>query len=302
MNDYSVKAIRQEFKKNGVFYTQKELAEYLKGLLPANVDKVYDPTCGNGGLLSVFGDDVEKYGQEINAEQLHAAEERLTNFHGAVGDTLQCPAFADMKFDYIVANPPFSIKWEPFTDERFSVAPVLPPPSKADYAFNLHILHYLSDNGTAVVLNFPGILYRGNREGKIRQWLIENNYIDKVIAIPGNKFQDTSISTCVIVYQKNKPNTDITFIDDATGKQRTVTQDEVEENGFVLSVSTYIQPDEAREKVDPDDLERHAREKFIARLRAELDFDLTVCQLDGFVFSDFLDQIQAVIDEFRRMI
>lgn len=235
MKDYSVKAIRKQFKEKGIFYTQKELAEYIKSLLPKNVDKVYDPTCGNGGLLSVFGDDVEKYGQDINEEQLEEAKERLTNFHGVSGDTLKSPAFSEMKFDYIVGNPPFSVKWEPFEDERF-IAPVLPPPSKADYAFNLHILHYLSEKGIAVVLNFPGILYRGNREGKIRRWIVEQNYVEKVIAIAGNKFEDTAIATCIIVYNKAKTNTDILFIDDETGKQRSVTFEEVKDNGFNLSV------------------------------------------------------------------
>ena len=146
MNEYNIKSIRQDFKQKGIFYTQRELAEYIKNLLPEKrPDRVYDPTCGNGGLLSVFDDSVEKYGQDINSEQVEEATRRLSNFHGVAGDTLKEPAFKDMKFDYIVANPPFSIKWEPFQDERFN-APVLPPPSRADYAFNLHILHYLSDN------------------------------------------------------------------------------------------------------------------------------------------------------------
>ena len=125
MKDYNIKSIRQDFKQKGIFYTQKELAEYIKNLLPENVDRVYDPTCGNGGLLSVFDDNVEKYGQDINAQQVEEAANRLKNFHGVAGDTLKTPAFKDMKFDYIVANPPFSIKWEPFQDERFN-APVLP--------------------------------------------------------------------------------------------------------------------------------------------------------------------------------
>ena len=223
MKSYSVKSIREEFKQKGIFYTQRELALYMKSLLPDNVNCIYDPTCGNGGLLSVFDDNVEKYGQDINAEQVAQASEQLKNFHGAVGDTLKNPAFTDIKFDYIVANPPFSIKWEPFEDERFSVAPVLPPQSKADYAFLLHILYCLSDKGIAVVLNFPGILYRGQREGKIRQWLIEKNVIEKVIHIAGNKFEDTKIATCILVLNKAKKDNNILFIDDETKREKIVT-------------------------------------------------------------------------------
>ena len=298
MSDYNVKSIRQEFKQKGIFYTQKELAEYIKNLLPEQVDRVYDPTCGNGGLLSVFDDNVEKYGQDINAEQVEEATKRLVNFHGVAGDTLKDPAFKDMKFDYIVANPPFSIKWEPFQDVRFN-APVLPPPSRADYAFNLHILHYLSDKGIAAVLNFPGILYRGNREGTIRQWLVEQNYIEKVIAIAGNKFADTSIATCVIVYNKAKTNTDILFMDDETGKQRNVSFDEVKENGFNLSVSSYIQTEIVKEYVDPIELDKQARNAFFEKLRKEILFEKTVCEFEGLDFKAFLADIQKILDEFK---
>lgn len=300
MKDYNIKSIRQDFKQKGIFYTQKELAEYIKNLLPASVNRVYDPTCGNGGLLSVFDDNVEKYGQDINAQQVEEAANRLKNFHGVAGDTLKTPAFKDMKFDYIVANPPFSIKWEPFQDVRFN-APVLPPPSKADYAFNLHILHYLSDKGVAAVLNFPGILYRGNREGIIRQWLVEQNYIEKVIAIAGNKFADTSIATCVIVYNKSKQNTDILFIDDETGEQRSVSFEEVKENGFNLSVSLYIQAKTIKEIIDPIELDTQARNAFFTRLRNELMFERAVCEFEGLNFQSFLTDIQTILDEFKEI-
>lgn len=300
MNEYNIKSIRQDFKQKGIFYTQRELAEYIKNLLPKNVARVYDPTCGNGGLLSVFDDSVEKYGQDINSEQVEEATRRLSNFHGVAGDTLKEPAFKDMKFDYIVANPPFSIKWEPFQDERFN-APVLPPPSRADYAFNLHILHYLSDKGIAAVLNFPGILYRGNREGTIRQWLVEQNYIEKVVAIAGNKFADTAIATCVIVYNKAKTNTDILFIDDETGKQRSVSFEEVKENGFNLSVNTYIRTEAPKEEINPIELDTQARNSFLTKLRNELLFEKTVCEFEHLDFKTFLTDIQKVLNEFKEL-
>lgn len=178
----SIKNIRQEFKDNGIFYTPLALAERLKSYVDIEPTSVYDPTCGAGNLLSVFQENVKKYGQELDAEQLALID--LPNFEGYAGDTLTDDKFKDMQFDCIVANPPFSVKWEPdaLTDDiRFKCCPELPPPSKADWAFMLHILHHLKDNGIAAVLEFPGILYRGQREGKVRRWFVENNYIDRVV-------------------------------------------------------------------------------------------------------------------------
>ena len=298
MKSYSVKSIRKEFKEKGIFYTQQELALYMKKLLPDNVDCIYDPTCGNGGLLSVFDDSVEKYGQDINEEQLEQAKERLINFHGAAGDTLKNPAFRDKKFDYIIANPPFSIKWEPFEDERFC-ASVLPPPSKADYAFILHILHYLSDKGKAVVLNFPGVCYRGQREGKIRQWIIEQNYIEKVIHIAGGKFEDTAIATVIIVFNKKKKNTDILFVDDEKQKERLVPFEEVKNNDFNLSVSTYIIDDTPKEQINPIELEDLAYKGLLEKIKSELIFDKIVCEFEGIDFQEHLNGIYSLLDEFK---
>jgi len=167
---HNLKSIRQTFRENGVFYTDERLAHIMKGYVGREVAEVYDPTCGDGALLAVFGDEVRKYGQEREGDQLDVARARLVNFEGVCGDTLQEPAFVGRRFDCIMANPPFSAKWEQkSTDERFTAAPALAPPSKADYAFLLHVLHYLAPDGVAVVLNAPGILYRGNAEGKIRR-------------------------------------------------------------------------------------------------------------------------------------
>lgn len=299
MNNYSIKSIRKEFKEKGVFYTQPELALYIKSLLPENVDCVYDPTCGNGGLLSVFDDSVLKYGQDINAEQVEVARNRLLNFKGEVGDTLKEPAFVDMKFDYIVGNPPFSIKWEPFEDERFQ-APVLPPPSKADYAFLMHILHYLSDKGKAVVLNFPGILYRGAREGKIRQWMVEQNYIETVIQIAGGKFEDTAIATAIIIFNKAKTSKDILFIDDETKRERLVTFEEIKQNDFNLSINVYLPNDIKKEEINHIETESLARKGFIKKMRSELEFDKTVCEFEGLDFQEFIKEIQSVLDEYKK--
>lgn len=296
MKDYNIKSIRQEFKEKGIFYTQKELALYLKGFLPDDVKEIYDPTCGNGGLLSVFADDVQKYGQDVNEEQVEAAKQ-LPNFHGAVGDTLKEPAFANRQFRYIIANPPFSIKWEPEKTEMFDGWPCLPPQSKADYAFIAHILHCLSDDGMAVVLEFPGILYRGNSEGKIRRWLIEQNYIDTVVAVDGGHFVDTKIPTVVLVLKKKRETTDIRFIHNDL--ERIVPLSEVEGNDFNLSVSSYIIEEVEREEIDPIALEVHARKSFLNRLEKELEFEKMVCEMEGMEMGPFVSAIKQVLRKYE---
>lgn len=293
---YDLRSIRQDFKEKGIFYTQPELAIFLKSFLPADVEEIYDPTCGNGGLLSVFNDGVKKYGQDINAEQVHDAEQRLKNFHGVVGDTLKEPAFIDRKFKYIIANPPFSINWEPKTDERFEPLPCLPPPSKADYAFIAHILHYLAEDGTAVVLNFPGVLYRGNAEGKIRRWLVEQNYIDAVVAVDGGQFVDTKIATAVLVLKRNRSTTDIRFIHNDL--ERIVPVSEIAENNFQLSVSSYISEIVEKEEIDPVALEMHARKAFLSRLEKELEFEKRVCEMENLDMQPFIAAIKRVVRQY----
>lgn len=298
MSDYNIKSIRQEFKEKGIFYTTSELALYLKSFLPDDITEIYDPTCGNGGLLSVFGDDVRKYGQDINAGQVRDAQERLKNFHGVVGDTLKEPAFWGRKFRYIIANPPFSIRWEPKNDERFEGFPCLPPPSKADYAFLAHILHYLSDDGTAAVLNFPGILYRGNSEGKIRRWMVEQNYIDAVIAVDGGHFVDTKITTAVLVLKKNRETTDVRFVHNEL--ERLVPASEIQGNDFQLSVSNYIIEIEEKEEIDPLALELHTRKVFLERLEKELEFEKIICDMEGIDMKPLISAIRQIINKYDR--
>lgn len=296
--EYNIKSIRKDFKDKGIFYTTKDLAEYLKSFLPDDVDEIYDPTCGNGGLLSVFSDDVQKYGQDINSEQVKEAEERLANFFGVAGDTLKEPAFLGKKFKYIIANPPFSIKWEPKSDERFDGFPCLPPPSKADYAFLAHILHYLSEDGTAVVLNFPGILYRGNAEGKIRRWMLEQNYIDTVVSVDGGHFVDTKIGTVVLVLKKSKTTTDVRFIHNDL--ERTVPVSEIANNDYNLSVSSYIIEVVEREEIDPAALELHTRQQFLSRLERELSFEKMVCEFENMDIRPFIKAIQEIVRRYDK--
>src|SRR5574344_2104999 len=267
---YNIKSIKEEFKQKGIFYTPPELAQLLKSYIDFEPKEVYDPTCGDGGLLAVFDDDVIKYGQEINQEQLEVAKERLINFNGVCGDTLKEPAFKDKKFECIIANPPFSINWEPKDDERFNG--MLAPKSKADYAFILHILHYLSDNGIAVVLDAHGILFRGNKEGEIRKYIINNNYIDKIINIPAKTFKDTSIPTVLLILKKNKKNTNIQFEDIETNKKEIVSLEKIKENDYNLNIPRYIDMFEEEEEIDIKEVQKQLKEidKEIAETDKEL--------------------------------
>lgn len=255
MKEKSIKNIRQEFKEHGIFYTPPELAKKLLSYVDNQPKSVYDPTCGAGNLLKVFHENVKKYGQELDPEQLSLID--IPNFTGYAGDTLMDDGFVNQKFDCIVANPPFSVKWDPEAlkdDERFSCCPALPPPSKADWAFMLHVLYHLSDSGVAVVLEFPGILYRGQREGRVRQWFVENNYIDRVVNISGNTFEDTSIATCIVVLKRNRDTTDVIFEDG--DRVETVPLEEIKDNGFTLSVNTYLQDDTLKEEINVDDVNK----------------------------------------------
>lgn len=297
MKDYNLKTIRQDFKSKGIFYTTKDLALYLKSFLPDDVKEIYDPTCGNGGLLSVFDDDVEKYGQDINEEQVQAARENLKNFHGVVGDTLAEPAFMDRKFKYIIANPPFSIKWEQQNDERFEGYPCLPPKSKADYAFIAHILHCLTDDGIAVVLNFPGILYRGQSEGKIRKYLIEKNFIDTVAMIDGGHFVDTKIATVMLILKKNRNTTDITFLHN--DEKVVVPLSEIINNDYNLSTNNYIIEEVEREEVDLNEVNRDVRKGTLAMIKSTLDMEKMIADLDGTNISGFINEIRKLLDEYE---
>lgn len=297
MKEKSIKNIRKEFKDNGIFYTPPELALKLKSYIDFEPKNVYDPTCGAGNLLKIFHENVKKYGQELDSEQLDLID--IPNFTGYSGDTLTNDNFSEMKFDCIVANPPFSVKWNPDkteNDVRFKTCPDLPPPSKADWAFMLHILYHLSENGIAVVLEFPGILYRGQREGKVRKWFVEQNVIDRIVNIPGNTFEDTSIATCIIVMKKNRRTTDIIFEDGE--RQEVVAIEQIVENDYCLSPSLYIPNEIEKEEIDPAVLEKESRKLFLIRVRNELRFDKMVCEMEEMSIHPFIVSIRAVLNEF----
>lgn len=305
---YSVKQIRKQFAEQGVFYTDEKLARMLADTVSAGDDvvDVYDPTCGAGNLLAVFPDDVEKYGQEIDATQAEVARQRLTNAHIVTGDTLLNPAFTERKFRHIVANYPFSIKWQPFADPRWDAAPTLPPPSKADYVFILHIVSMLADDGVAAVLGFPGILYRGAREGKIREWLVRENLIESVTHIEKGYFEDTSIPTALIVFRKGKATTDVVFRDHERGLEATASLDDIVANDFNLSPQGYIVVEEERPEPDLVALEMSARSLALRNLEAQINYSRGAIEIHNTFgltplppLADFLRDIRAVADRYE---
>lgn len=224
-------------KSGGEFYTPQEVSELLAEITTVGkkeVNKVYDPACGSGSLLLKFAKVLGKenvrqgfFGQEINLTTYNLCRINMflhdvnyNNFDVALGDTLTDPKhWDDEPFDAIVSNPPYSIRWEGdanpllINDPRFSPAGVLAPKSKADLAFTMHMLSWLSTSGTAAIVEFPGVLYRGGAEQKIRKYLIDNNYVDAVIQLPPDLFFGTPIATCVIVLKKSKKDNKTIFID-----------------------------------------------------------------------------------------
>lgn len=303
MGVHTIKELRQEFKQQGKFHTPPELAAYLMSLIPDvdSVREVYDPTCGAGALLQVFPDSVLKFGQDIDASALSDAEAVLgDSFTGVLGDVLSEPGFFPREFAAVVANPPFSVAWEPVEHAQFAGAPTLPTRSKADYAFLLHIMAHLSPSGTAVVLQFPGALYRGNREGLLRKWFIESGWVHEVHAIPGNMFTDTSISTAVLVLRK-QPASEVRFVDVDSGRERLVPVSEIAANEFSLSVNLYVQPEIAPVPVvDPVELESLAQRNALRKLEGELRFSEMVSKIEGRDFmTGFIDAIDCVVDKFR---
>lgn len=224
-------------KSGGEFFTPQEVSELLTYIAVAGkkeVNKVYDPACGSGSLLlkaaKILGKENVRqgfYGQEINLTTYNLCRINMflhdidfDKFDIAHEDTLMSPQhWNDEPFEVIVSNPPYSIKWEGdnnpvlINDPRFSPAGVLAPKSKADLAFIMHSLAWLATNGTAAIVCFPGIMYRGGAEKKIRQYLIDNNFIDCIIQLPSNLFFGTSIATCIMVLKKSKSDNKILFID-----------------------------------------------------------------------------------------
>ena len=294
-------------KSGGEFFTPQEVSELLTRIAVVGkneVNKVYDPACGSGSLLlkaaKILGKDNVRqgfYGQEINLTTYNLCRINMflhdidyDKFDIAHEDTLLNPQhWDDEPFEVIVSNPPYSIKWEGddnpvlINDPRFSPAGVLAPKSKADLAFIMHSLSWLATNGTAAIVCFPGIMYRGGAEKKIRQYLIDNNFIDCIIQLPSNLFFGTPIATCIMVLKRSKTDNSTLFIDasnecikvtnnnkltdgpdgniahivdtfvsraDAEYFSRCVPYEEIVAQDYNLSVSSYVLQEDTREVID----------------------------------------------------
>ena len=323
-------------KSGGEFYTPAEVSELLTrlGIVgKTEINKVYDPACGSGSLLlkaeKILGKEAIRngfYGQEINITTYNLCRINMflhdigfDKFNVACEDTLTVPQhWDDEPFELIVSNPPYSIKWAGdenpllINDPRFAPAGVLAPKSKADLAFIMHSLSWLASNGTAAIVCFPGIMYRGGAEQKIRKYLVDNNYVDCIIQLPSNLFFGTSIATCIMVMKKNKNDNKTLFID-ASGECIKVTNnnkltpshierivntfanreevrhfshlasyEEVAANEYNLSVSTYVEAEDTREKVDIVQLNAEieaivAREQVLRDEIAKIIAEIEVC-------------------------
>ena len=301
-------------KSGGEFFTPQEVGELLARIVimdKTSVNKVYDPACGSGGLLLKFAKILGKenvregfFGQEINLTTYNLARINMflhninyNNFSIERGDTLIHPVhWNDEPFDAIVSNPPYSIKWAGksnpilINDERFAPAGILAPESKADLAFTMHMLSWLSPKGTAAIVEFPGVLYRGRAEQKIRKYMIDNNFVDTVIQLPSDLFFGTSIATCILVLKKNKIDNNILFVDasnefirntnknklseeninniisllkdrkSVANKSYLATYEEIKDNDYNISVNSYLRANTEDKKIDINEVNRKLAE------------------------------------------
>lgn len=325
INNYAANA----GKSGGEFFTPQNVSKLISRLAMHNqtsVNKIYDPAAGSGSLLlqakRQFEDHIIEdgfFGQEINPTTYNLARMNMflhninyDKFKIARGNTLTDPQFGNEKpFDAIVSNPPYSVNWmgsdDPtlINDDRFAPAGVLAPKSKADFAFVLHALHYLSSKGRAAIVCFPGIFYRGGAEQKIRKYLVDGNYVETIISLPSNLFYGTSIAVNILVLSKHKPDTRIQFIDASSEEfytkatnnnvlkdkhidriveifdkkedidyiAKSVENKTIAENDYNLSVSSYVEVEDTRPKTDIKELNERIR-RIVAqenKLRAEID-------------------------------
>lgn len=297
-------------KKAGEFYTPQEVSRILAEIVTlghARLRNVYDPTCGSGSLLiraANIGNAVEIFGQEKNPTTYNLARMNMllhgikfSNFKIENGDTLEADAFGERQFDAVVANPPFSAEWSAAdkfnNDDRFSKAGRLAPRKTADYAFILHMIYHLNDGGTMACVAPHGVLFRGNAEGAIRRFLIENkNYVDAIIGLPANIFYGTSIPTCIIVMKKcRKEDDNILFIDASKEFEKVKTQNKLREEHIRKIVETYR---------DRKEIEKYSHCATLQEI-ADNDYNLNIPRyVDTFEEEEPID-IKAVMAEIKEL-
>ena len=329
-------------KSGGEFFTPQHVSKLIAQLAmhgQTKVNKIYDPAAGSGSLLlqakKHFDSHIIEdgfFGQELNHTTYNLARMNMflhninyDKFNIQLGDTLIEPHFGDDKpFDAIVSNPPYSVKWigsgDPtlINDERFAPAGVLAPKSKADFAFVLHALSYLSSKGRAAIVCFPGIFYRGGAEQKIRKYLIDNNYVETVISLAPNLFFGTTIAVNILVLSKHKKDTKTQFIDasnlfkketnnnvltddddkenpghiqqimkvfdtkeDVDHFTQSVELDEIAANEYNLSVSSYVEAEDTREVVNITNLNSEINTTVAKIDQLRIDIDAIVAEIEG---------------------
>jgi type I restriction enzyme M protein len=322
-------------KSGGEFFTPQEVSELLAKIAvlgKKEVNKVYDPACGSGSLLLKFAKILGKenvrngfFGQEINITTYNLCRINMflhdinfEKFDIAHGDTLRDPKhWDDEPFEAIVTNPPYSVKWagdsDPLliNDERFTPAGVLAPKSKADLAFAMHCLSWLATSGTAAIVSFPGVFYRGGAERKIRKYMVDNNFIDTIIQLPPDLFFGTTIATCIMVLKKNKSENSTLFIDASAefvrgGNKNKLTQENQEKilksfkerkniahfaklvknsdiaaNDYNLSVSSYVEQEDKREIVDIKKLNEEISQIVAREQELRREIDKIVADIEG---------------------
>ena len=322
-------------KSGGEYFTPQEVSELLTRIAVAGkteVNKVYDPACGSGSLLlkaaKILGPGNIRqgfYGQEINITTYNLCRINMflhdidyDKFDIAHGDTLVSPQhWDDEPFEAIVSNPPYSIRWEGsdnatlINDPRFSPAGVLAPKSKADLAFIMHSLSWLATDGTAAIVCFPGVMYRGGAEKQIRKYLIDNNFIDCIIQLPDNLFYGTTIATCIMVLKKSKRDNHTLFLDaskqcvkitnsnkltedniqtilaaylDRADKPHfaaLVPNDKIAGQDYNLSVSTYVEQEDTREVIDIQQLNAEIKQIVAREQKLREEIDKIVAEIEG---------------------
>lgn len=321
-------------KSGGEYFTPPGVSMLLARLAAQgndNISSVYDPACGSGSLLLKFAktigltnSDLKYFGQEINPSTYNLCRINMflhgisfENFDIQLGDTLTDPKHKGMKFDAIVSNPPYSIRWDGednpllINDERYSPASILAPKSKADLAFTMHMLHHLKEGGVAAIVEFPGVLYRGGAEQKIREYLMRENVIDTVIQLPANLFFGVSIATCIIVLRKGKKDNNVLFVDasklfvkegnknylyeaqqdaivEAVAKREAVQhftalvpKGDILKNDCNLSVSSYVEQPDTREGIDINEVNASLHELVKEAYTLHLSIEKIINELEG---------------------
>ena len=323
-------------KSGGEFFTPQEVSKLLVEITlhnNAKPNKVYDPACGSGSLLLQYKKSLKSdpkkgyFGQEINITTYNLARMNMflhdvnyTRFDIAHGDTLISPSENHKElepFDAIVSNPPYSTKWEGkdnallINDERFNKAGVLAPTSKADLAFVMHSLSWLSQKGSAAIVCFPGVMYRGGAEREIRKYMVEENFVDCVISLAPNLFFGTSIAVCILVLRKNKTDKNTLFINaneefiKVTNKNmlskenlenilklythraevphlsKLISIEEIAKNDYNLSVSSYVEAKDTREIIDIKALNQEIEEIVKRQSALRNRIDSLVRELEG---------------------